>query len=115
MNRTYILLPCAAILLVAGIAAFAHFHGAAIPILEPSGPIALGERWVIVITVLLCAIVVIPVFVLLFFFAWKYRADSPQAYIHHRPDWDHDSKVIEFSWWLVPTAIIAVLAVIMWQ
>jgi cytochrome o ubiquinol oxidase subunit II len=115
MNRQYLFLPCIAVLLVAGVALFAHFHGATIPILEPSGPVALGERWVIIVTLLLCAIIVIPVFLLLFYFAWKYRADSPRASIHHRPDWDHDSKLEEFLWWLAPTAIIAILGVIMWQ
>jgi cytochrome o ubiquinol oxidase subunit 2 len=84
-------LPCIAALLVAGVAIFAHLHGAALPILEPSGPVALGERAVIIVTVLLCAIIVVPVFVLLFYFAWKYRSDSPRAETHHQPDWDHDS------------------------
>jgi cytochrome o ubiquinol oxidase subunit 2 len=92
-----------------------YLRGVNIPILEPAGPIAEQERWVIVITVLLCAIVVVPVFVLLFLFAWKYRASRVQTEETHRPDWDHASVFIEFTWWLIPTAIIAILSVILWQ
>jgi cytochrome o ubiquinol oxidase subunit II len=97
------------------VATIVYLHGVNIPVLEPAGPIALQERSIIIITVLLCAIVVIPVFVLLFFFAWKYRANSPETHIHHRPEWDHASIAVEFAWWLIPTAIIAVLSVILWQ
>jgi cytochrome o ubiquinol oxidase subunit 2 len=114
MNRDYALSFVAA-LLVAGLVAFAYIHRSAMLILNPQGPVALGERQVIIVTVLLCAIVVIPVFILLFFFAWKYRASNPAAQTEHSPDWDHDSKAAEFLWWLVPTAIIAVLAVVAWQ
>jgi cytochrome o ubiquinol oxidase subunit 2 len=55
------------------------------------------------------------VFALLFFFAWKYRASSPQTRAGHSPNWDHDNYLAEFAWWLVPTVIIAVLGVIMWR
>jgi cytochrome o ubiquinol oxidase subunit 2 len=98
-----------------GIGTAFYLRGANIPVLEPAGPIAFQERSVIFITLLLCAIVVIPVFVLLFWFAWKYRASSPEAHVQHRPDWDHANIAFEFAWWLVPTAIIAVLSVVMWQ
>jgi cytochrome o ubiquinol oxidase subunit II len=104
-----------AVLLIFLVATVLYLHGAYFPILEPAGPVAYGERWVILITLLLCAIVVIPVFFLLFLFAWRYRADSPRAHVHHRPDWDHVSPVAEFAWWLVPSVIIVILGVIMWQ
>jgi cytochrome o ubiquinol oxidase subunit 2 len=114
MKKALLLLGFVALFAV-GIVTTLYLRDASIPILEPAGPIALAERGVIIITVLLCAIVVIPVFFLLFFFAWKYRADSPRAHVHHHPDWDHNNKITEFAWWLVPTAIIVVLGVIMWR
>jgi len=86
-----------------------------IPVLDPQGPVALLELHVMIITVVLCAIVVVPVFFLLFYFAWRYRAGSPRASALHLPDWDHDNLAAEFSWWLVPTIIIVVLAIIAWQ
>ena len=114
MKRNYILL-CLIIVLVAGAALAVYLHGANIPVLQPAGPIALAERSVIIITLLLCSIVVVPVFVLLFYFAWKYRDDSPHAHIHHNPDWDHDSLAAEFIWWVVPAIIIGFLSVLAWQ
>ena len=108
-------LPFIAVALIALVTWFAHIHGAMIPVLNPEGPVAFGERWVIIVTVLLSAIVVLPVFFLLFYFGWKYRADSTHAPVHHQPDWDHDSPAVEFSWWLPPAIIVAILAVIMWR
>ena len=85
------------------------------PVFEPMGPIALAQMRVIIVTTALASLVVVPVFFLLFFFAWKYRAKSPDAPGHHHPTWDHDSAWAEFLWWLVPSAIIATLAVVVWQ
>lgn len=85
-----------------------------IAVIHTAGPIAALEWRVILITVLLSGIVVVPVFWLLFYFAWKYRAGSPAAEAHHRPDWDHDSRAAEIAWWLAPSAIIVVLSVVAW-
>lgn len=85
-----------------------------IAVLNPAGPIAFFERRVILLTIALSGLVVIPVFGLLFYVAWKYRAGSPTAEAHHRPDWDHDSRAAEISWWLVPSVIIVVLSGIAW-
>ena len=113
MKRVYVFLSLLVVLLVAT-ATVLYLRGVPIPILEPAGPIALAERNIIFITLALCAIVVIPVFFLLFYFAWKYRAGGP-AGIWHEPNWDHDNATAEFIWWLVPAVIIVVLGVIMWQ
>lgn len=107
------LIALAVIALVA--AAISYLRTANIPVLEPAGTIALGERTVMFDTLELCAIVVVPVFFLLFFFAWKYRAESPNARTEHSPDWDHDSMLAEVLWWLVPTIIIFFLGVIAWR
>ena len=102
-------------LLSLGALTYAYVAGASIPVLQPQGPVAAGERSVIIITLLLCAIVVVPVFVMLFYFAWKYRASNPDSHKHHVPEWDHLSGTAEFVWWLVPTAIVVVLGVLAWQ
>ena len=86
-----------------------------IPVLNPAGPVALAERSVIFTAFALSAIVVVPVFVLLFYFAWKYRATRENAHTRHEPDWDHDSLLAEFSWWLVPAIIIFCLGIVMWR
>ncbi len=89
--------------------------GVSMPVFQPMGPIALAQMRVITVTIALCSLVVVPVYFLLFFFAWKYRAKSPDAPGHHHPTWDHDSAWAEFLWWLVPSAIIATLAIVAWQ
>ncbi|MHB1244976.1 MAG: hypothetical protein ACYCZH_00930 [Sulfuriferula sp.] len=48
-------------------------------VLDPQEPIARGERDLRLITVGLMLLVIIPVFVLTFWFAWKYRASNPHG------------------------------------
>jgi cytochrome o ubiquinol oxidase subunit 2 len=108
MNRNYLVLAAVAVV-VAVVGLMTYLHGAAIPVLQPKGPVAAGELSVILITLALCSIVVVPVFVFLFLFAWLYRADNPHSRIRYMPDWDHYTGTIEFFWWLVPTAIVVAL------
>jgi cytochrome o ubiquinol oxidase subunit II len=82
-----------------------------IAVLNPIGIIALKQRSLLIISTLLMLIVVIPVFVLTFIFAWKYRASKKAKYT---PDWD-DNKVAEFIWWGVPCLIILVMSVLTWK
>ncbi len=84
-------------------------------VLNPAGPIALGERSVILATLALCAVIVVPVFFLLFLFAWKYRAGSETSRQSHHPRWDHYSAFSEILWWLPPLVIVFFLSVIMWH
>ncbi len=114
MNRNY-LLPCIAALVLALAGVFLYLHSGDLAVLDPKGPVASEERWIIVVTVLLCSIVVIPVFILLFYFAWKYRETNPKAVYHHQPDWDHLNGAAEFVWWLVPSVIIFFLSIVAWQ
>ena len=113
MNRKSIILALA-FAAALSIATLVYFLSVDIAILNPAGPIAFFERRVIIITVLLSGIVVIPVFGFLFYFAWKYRAGSPAAEAHHRPDWDHDSRAAEIAWWLAPSVIIIILSGVAW-
>jgi cytochrome o ubiquinol oxidase subunit 2 len=114
MKRSLILSVLVAVI-IGGIAGFAFMHSGNIALLNPQGPVGIEERNVMLITVLLSAIVVIPLFSMLFVFAWVYRADNPKAKKDHQPNWDHDSYIAEFVWWLVPTAIVAFLSVVAWQ
>jgi cytochrome o ubiquinol oxidase subunit 2 len=109
------LLPILAGVLICGIVGWAAMHNAGMPVLHPHGIVALQERNIMFITVLLSAIVVVPVFLLLFYFAWRYRAGSVHTELRHAPNWDHDSWQAEFVWWLAPLMIIAILAVITWK
>jgi len=114
MSRLYILLPLGAAFLIAGVTYVAHLHGAAIPVLQPHGAIALAERRVMYLTLALCAIVVVPVYAMLFDFAWAFRERNPGARAAHHPTWDHSTTLAEIVWWVVPSIIIAILAILAW-
>jgi cytochrome o ubiquinol oxidase subunit 2 len=80
-----------------------------VAILNPEGDIARQERDLILMTAALGAVIVIPVFAMLFTIAWKYRDDNKEA--KYEPDWDH-SRVLEGLWWGIPCVIIVILSVI---
>jgi cytochrome o ubiquinol oxidase subunit 2 len=81
-------------------------------VLNPSGIIASKERDLIILTVFLGAIVVLPVFFMLFFVAWRYREGNDKA--KYSPDWQNN-RWIEGVWWGVPLLIISILGVVAWQ
>ena len=66
-------------------------------VLNPKGTIALQERNLIYLALLLSLIVVIPVFSLLIIFAYKYRENNHKK-VDYKPDWDKNN-LLEFSWW----------------
>lgn len=83
-----------------------------IPVLDPKGMIGEKERDLIITSSLLMLIVVIPVFILTWAFAWIYREGNVKA--KHHPDWEHN-YIAEYCWWGVPIFIIAILAVLTWK
>ncbi|MGH7157525.1 MAG: ubiquinol oxidase subunit II [Candidatus Saccharimonadales bacterium] len=85
--------------------------GKNIAVLNSAGTIAEQERNLILLASLLSLIIVVPVFGLTFYIAWKYRASNKKA--KYEPNWDRDKR-IEALWWGVPLALIAVLSVITW-
>jgi cytochrome o ubiquinol oxidase subunit 2 len=85
--------------------------GCARSILDPAGHIASEERWLLLIAVAVMCIVVIPVIILNFVIAFRYRHSNKQA--KYTPDWSH-STLLEIIIWGVPTIIILALAIIVW-
>ena len=82
------------------------------PILDPKGPIALAERDLLFTAVVLMLIVVIPVFVMTFLFAWRYRSSSGKA--RYTPTWSYSARV-DAVIWLVPALIVVSLGVLLWS
>jgi len=82
-----------------------------IAVLNPAGMIGAKESDLILTSTLLMLIIVIPVFCLAGFFAWRYREGSKAV---HAPDWEHN-YIAEYCWWGVPLIIIGILAVITWK
>ena len=78
---------------------------------DPKGPIGESERFVIITAAALMAIVVIPVFIMAFWFPRKYRADNTAS--TYMPKWSYSVK-IDLVMWGVPIAIVTVLAILAW-
>jgi cytochrome o ubiquinol oxidase subunit 2 len=76
-------------------------QGISIDVLHPKGLIASQER----------SLVILPVFGLTIFFAWRYRASNTKAV--YLPNWEH-SNIDELIWWSIPIEIILVLAALTW-
>lgn len=98
-----------AVLLISG----EYLSRVSIPVLEPKGPIADKEFRLMIVVTLIMLIVVVPVFVLLAYILVRYNENNKKP-TKYSPDWDH-SRIIEGIWWLVPSLIIGVLAVITWK
>ncbi|MBI3494425.1 ubiquinol oxidase subunit II [Candidatus Saccharibacteria bacterium] len=111
MRRKYELIISAVLALVVILAALLYFSNANIDVLNPQGFIADKQRDLIVISVLLMLIVIIPVYIMLFTFGWKYRATNKKA--KYTPNAD-SSVLAETIWWVVPIIIISILSVMIW-
>lgn len=83
-----------------------------IAILNPQGEVANKQRDLLLFTFWLGMIIVIPVFTMTAYIAWKYRAGNKKA--KYQPEWDH-SKKAEAVWWGVPIILILILSVVTWQ
>jgi len=81
-------------------------------ILDPKGPIAADEKTLILTAFGLMLIVVIPVIVMTFAFAWKYRASNQSA--TYTPKWDN-SHLIEWIVWTIPAFIVLALGILVWR
>ena len=82
-----------------------------VPLLDPKGPIGEAQRILIITTFALMLIVVVPVFILVFWFSRKYRASNTKA--TYMPKWSYSAR-IDWVIWLVPVAIVMALAYFTW-
>ncbi|RKS17738.1 MULTISPECIES: ubiquinol oxidase subunit II [Pseudomonas] len=86
--------------------------GCNMTLLDPKGQVGLDERNLIITATLLMLLVVIPVIVMTFLFAWKYRASNTSA--TYTPKWNHSTK-IEIAVWAVPIMIIIALGYVTYK
>ncbi len=80
-------------------------------LLNPKGPIGEEQRFIIIAAIGLMLIVLIPVFIMAFWFPLKYRASNTKS--NYTPKWNYSGK-IEFFMWGIPIAIVTVLAILAW-
>lgn len=88
------------------------FHHSDVQVLNPAGSVGEKERNLIYFALGLSLIVVIPVFIMLFSFAYKYREGNTKS--KYSPELS-GSKLAEAVWWLIPTILITILAVVAWR
>lgn len=86
--------------------------GCDMALMDPKGAVGSEIKSLIITAFWLMMIVVVPVIVMTFLFAWRYRNTNYKA--KYTPNWAH-SNVIEAIVWFIPLVIIAFLAVITWQ
>lgn len=89
-----------------------YLHAKNFAVLNPRGPVATKQRDLIVTTVLLGLVVVIPVYIMTFAIAWRYREGNKRA--KYSPELTGNAFA-ETLWWGIPTAIILVLSIITWN
>ena len=81
-------------------------------VLDPKGPVGLAERDLLFAATGLMLIVVIPVFVMAFWFAWHFRASNVNA--RYAPHWNY-SGPIDAVVWLVPALIVVAIGYLVWN
>lgn len=106
-----IILGLSALILLTVIAGY--FKHADVQVLEPAGTIGEKQRDLIYFALGLSLIVVIPVYVMLFAFAWRYREGNKKK-ARYSPELS-GSRALEAVWWLIPTILITILSVITWN
>ncbi len=86
--------------------------GCDLALMDPKGLIGEEQKSLILTSLGLMLIVVVPVIIMTFVFAWRYRASNKNA--TYAPDWAHSGK-IEAVVWSVPLVIILILGTITWK
>ena len=80
--------------------------------LTPDGPVAILQYHYLWLITLITLIVVAPVVIGVPLLAWRYRYGNTNA--RYAPHWDF-SAALEWLMWLVPSAIVIVLSVFVWN
>jgi cytochrome o ubiquinol oxidase subunit 2 len=81
-------------------------------LLQPAGIIAAAERHLLITAIALMLTVAIPVYIFLFTFARKYRADNVDA--AYDPEFDHNRTTTVLLWG-IPATVLVILGIICWQ
>lgn len=99
--------------IVGALAGWVLTHLGQLTLLQARGPIALQERNLMGVALGLMLLVIVPVYVLIFTIALRYRAGNTRARGRYRPNWDSDRR-LEALWWGVPLTVITILATVTW-
>jgi cytochrome o ubiquinol oxidase subunit 2 len=99
---------CVIVLLLAACGGETHLS-----FLDPQGPVADAQRWHFYWVLAIMAVMVAgPIFVLLPFWAWRYRYGRKTG--KYAPKWEF-SRLLEIMAWGGPIIIVAILAFFVWR
>ena len=107
MKQAVVTIRCAAVALLALLAGGCD----RLVVLNPKGPIADAERGLMIDAFTVMMLVVVPIIVMAFWFAWRYRARGNARY---EPTWAYSAKV-DAVVWLLPALIVIAVAVLLWR
>jgi cytochrome o ubiquinol oxidase subunit 2 len=80
-------------------------------VLDPQGPIGSAERLLLINSTEIMLVVVVPVILATFGFAWWYRSSNPRA--SRSPEWAYQGG-IEFVVWSIPALVVILLGGVNW-
>src|ERR1700744_4264568 len=80
-------------------------------VLDPHGPVGASERLILIDSVAIMLVIVIPVIVATFGFAWWFRASNERA--TYLPYWSFSGQ-LELIVWAIPALVITFLGGIAW-
>jgi cytochrome o ubiquinol oxidase subunit 2 len=80
-------------------------------ILAPAGPVAAGDRIIMLDAVFIMLAIVIPTMVATLAFGWWFRASNTRA--KYRPDWTYSGR-LELLVWSIPALVIFFLGGVIW-
>ncbi len=80
-------------------------------LLDPAGPVAAGEKTLLINSLAVMLGIVVPVIVATIAFAWWFRASNTRA--RHLPEWSYSGK-LELLVWSVPLLVIIFLGGMGW-
>jgi cytochrome o ubiquinol oxidase subunit 2 len=99
---------CVTLLMLSACAGSTHLS-----FLDPQGPVADAQRWHFYWVLGIMAVLVAgPIFLLLPFFAWRYRYGNKAP--RYTPRWEY-SRLLEIMSWGGPIVIVIVLAFFVWR
>ena len=89
----------------------ASLSGCNLVVFNPAGDVAAQSGRLVIIATLLMLIIIVPVILLTWLFAWKYRESNTSA--DYDPEWNHSTS-LELIIWSVPLLIIIALGALTW-
>lgn len=94
-----------------GLLIAALMRGNDVALLDPKGFVAQEQHGLMIFSMGLMLAVAIPAVILLYFFAWKFRADNQKA--TYNPNMRHSKRLLLIMW-TIPSVVVVILASVMW-